>query len=131
MAQERNRTTDERRDRMTDERQDCTTTKSFADHDVDDGSILIQRTYYRLANDGSPTFDPTESFFHGLESAFLWAYMATVEGNDVPNHVQAAVDDARVRTTEEFADRPDAAVRTEVVPAFYRHAAAFHCSYRE
>jgi hypothetical protein len=110
---------------------DCTTTGSFADHDVDDGSVLIQRAYYRLAADGTPTFEPTESFFDALESAFIWAYLGTVEANNVPDQVEAAIDDARALTAEEFSDRPDADVRTSILPTFYRHAAEFHCAYRE
>jgi hypothetical protein len=48
----------------------------------------------------------------------------------VPTHVELAVADARELTREAFADRPDADVRTEVLPAFYRRVAALHCRYR-
>ncbi|MFB6297421.1 MAG: hypothetical protein ABEH56_02755 [Salinirussus sp.] len=109
---------------------DCTTTRSFADHGIDDGSDLIQRTYYRLAGPETPGFEPTEAFFGRLESAFLWAYMGSAAENDVPPHVRAAIDDARVLTAEEFDGRPDADLRTDVLPAFYRRVAGFHCAYR-
>ena len=73
----------------------------------------------------------TESFDdHGVETAFVWAYLGSTEERGVPEHVEAALDDARVLTHEEFADRPDANLRTEVLPAFYRRFAGFHCAYR-
>jgi len=111
--------------------EDCTTTESFDDHDIEDGSALIQRTYYRLASAERTEFEPTASFFDALESAFVWTYLGTVEENGMPDHVEAAIDDARALTAEEFAERPDADLRTEVIPTFYRYAAGFHCAYRE
>jgi len=47
--------------------EECTTTESFADHGLDDGSVLISRTYNRIAADGEPTFEPTPEFFDTLE----------------------------------------------------------------
>jgi hypothetical protein len=110
--------------------EECTTTGSFADHDIADGSQLIEGTHYRLVAAGMSEFTPSPSFFDALESAFIWAYLGSVEERGIPDHVEAAIDDARVFTVQEFADRPEADLRTEVVPAFYRHAAAFHCAYR-
>lgn len=110
--------------------EECTTTESFADHDIEDGSTLIQRSYYRLSDANRGEFEPTASFFDALESAFIWAYLGTVRENSVPEHVEAAIDDARALTAEEFTDR-EADLRTEVLPAFYRHLAEFHCAYRE
>lgn len=110
--------------------EECTTTESFADHDIEDGSTLIQRSYYRLSDANRGEFEPTASFFDALESAFIWAYLGTVRENGVPEHVEAAIDDARALTAEEFTDR-EADLRTEVLPAFYRHLAEFHCAYRE
>jgi len=109
----------------------CTTTGSFADHEIEDGSVLIQRTYYRLAAGNRTEYAPTESFFNALESAFVWAYLGTVEGDGIPAHVEAAIDDARAHTAAEFEGRDDADLRTDVVPAFYQHLAAFHCAYRD
>lgn len=109
---------------------ECTTTESFADHDIEDGSTLIQRSYYRLAGADRTEFEPTEPFFDALESAFIWAYLGTVRESGVPDHVEAAINDARAHTVAEFADRPDADLRTDVIPAFYRHLADFHCAYR-
>jgi hypothetical protein len=117
---------------QTDDRaEECTTTGSFADHDIEDGSALIQRTYYRLAGADRTEFEPTESCFDARESAFIWAYLGTTRESDIPEHVEAAIDDARAHTAAEFADRPDADLRTDVIPAFYRHLADFHCAYRE
>jgi len=115
--------------RTTDSTEECTTTESFVDHDIEDGSALVQRTYYRLAAAGVE-FVPEESFFDALESAFIWAYLETVEDNGVPDHVEAAIDDAKAVTAAEFADRPDADLRTDVVQTFYGNVAGFHCAYR-
>ncbi len=110
---------------------ECTTTESFADHDIEDGSTLIHRTYYRLAGADRAEFEPTASFFDALESAFLWAYLGTTRETEIPEHVEAAIDDARALTADEFESRADADLRTEVIPAFYQHLADFHCAYRE
>jgi hypothetical protein len=116
---------------IDDSLEDCTTTGSFADHDIEDGSTLIQRAYYRLAGGDRTEFEPTASFFDALESAFIWAYLGTTRESEIPEHVEAAIDDARAHTAAEFEDRPDADLRTDVIPAFYRHLAEFHCAYRE
>ncbi|MFB6233118.1 MAG: hypothetical protein ABEH61_02550 [Haloarculaceae archaeon] len=108
----------------------CTTTESFDDHGIDDGSDLIRRAHYRLSGDGIPAFEPTEAFFGRIETAFLWAYLGSTEDRGVPQHVEAALTDARALTHEEFSDRQDADLRTEVLPAFYRRFAGFHCAYR-
>ena len=50
-------------------------------------------------------------------------------GRDDPVDQRPAVDDARARTAEEFAEEPGADLRTTVVPAFYRRVAGFHCAY--
>jgi hypothetical protein len=36
----------------------------------------------------------------------------------------------RVFTEDEFADDPDADLRTDVIPTFYLYVASFHCAYR-
>ncbi|WP_018256113.1 hypothetical protein [Halomicrobium katesii] len=109
---------------------ECTTTGSFGNHGIDDGAALIHSTYYRLISGGRETFEPTAAFYDSLESAFLWAYLGSVDEAGVPDHVEAAIDDARAVTADEFADRPDADLRTEVVPTFYQQVAGFHCEYR-
>lgn len=114
----------------TDRTPACTTTSSFADHNIDDGSTFITRTYHRLRSAHSE-YQPTGSFFDALESAFIWAYLGATEDRGVPEHVAAAIDDARAHTKAELDDQPDADLRTEVVPTFYQHLADFHCAYRE
>lgn len=109
----------------------CTTTGSFEDHDIEDGAELIEQTYYRLADADRTSFEPTSSFFDALESAFIWAYLGSVDERGIPEHVQAAIDDAKIFTAEDFADRSDADLRTDVIPTFYQYAAGFHCAYRE
>jgi len=110
---------------------DCTTTESFSDHGIGDGADLVTRTYYRLQAGERRAFSPNEDFFDRLESAFVRAYLGSAEEGDVPAHVEMAIEDARALTHEEFEDRPAADLRTEVVPAFYRRVAGFHCVYRE
>lgn len=110
---------------------DCTTTGSFSDHGIGDGVDLVTRTYYRLQAAERHEFDPTERFFDQLESAFIWAYLGSVDEPGVPTHVELAIEDARAHTQTEFDDRSDADLRTEVLPAFYRRVAEFHCIYRE
>ena len=109
--------------------EDCTTTSSFRDHGVGDGVDLITKTYYQLRESGDREFAPTQTFFDRLESAFVWAYLGSVEEPGVPPHVEMAIEDARALTREQFDDRPDADLRTEVIPAFYRRVAGFHCRY--
>lgn len=109
---------------------DCSTTDSFADHGVESGDVLIRSAYRRLAAADAATFEPTESFFETLTSAFIWAYLGEVDEPGVPPHVGAAIDDARVLTLAEFRDDSQADLRTEVLTAFYRRVAGFHCAYR-
>jgi predicted TPR repeat methyltransferase len=111
--------------------EDCSTTTSFADHSIEDGDRLIRGTYDRLAEADEASFEPTESFIETLESAFVWAYLGAVDEPGVPARVEAAIDDAKVFTLEEFRDDPDADLRSEVLPKFYQHAAGFHCAYRD
>jgi hypothetical protein len=120
-----------RDDGSDDATDDCTTTASFDDHGIDDGSTLIRRTHYRLVADGDDAFEPTERFLDRLADAFTRAYLTATDAYELPPHVAAAVDDARVWIGAEFADEPDADLRGEVIPAFYRHAAGFHCAYRD
>jgi hypothetical protein len=110
---------------------DCTTTRSFDDHGIEDGADLITRTYYRLQAAGRHTFAPDKAFFDRLESAFIWAYLGSVDERGIPPHVESAIEDARSLTREEFEDCPDADLRTDVIPAFYRRVAGFHCLYRD
>lgn len=110
---------------------DCTTTDSFEDHGIGDATGLVTRTYYRLRAAGQVEFSASEAFFDRLESAFIWAYLGSVDEPGVPEHVGMAIDDARALTEDEFSDRPDADLRTDVIPAFYRRIAGFHCIYRE
>lgn len=109
---------------------DCTTTTSFSDHGLSDGEALIRDTYYRLVDGGTTAFEPTTAFFDRLEAAFVWSYFGATDERGVPPHVEAAIEDARARTREAFADDADADLRTVVIPAFYQRVAGFHCLYR-
>ena len=114
-----------------DDRESCTTTGSFTDHGIDDGTELLRRTYYRLAGEQSAGFDPNETFFEDLKDAFVWAYLESTNGTDVPDHVLAATDDALAAVREQFSGDHGADLRTDVIPAFYRSLAGFHCAYRD
>ncbi|MFW6435990.1 MAG: hypothetical protein ACOCY1_06365 [Halovenus sp.] len=109
-----------------DDGRNCASSDSFDDH----GEQLVSRTYNRLAV-GELAFEPTEAFFDRLEEAFIWAYLGSVDTSGVPEHVSLAIEDAKAVTYGEFRDRPDADLRTDVVPAFYQRVAGFHCAYRE
>lgn len=110
--------------------EDCSTTDSFNDHGIGDGADLITQTYYRLQGGGRREFTPTETFFDRLETAFIWAYLGSVDETGIPSHVEMAIHDARARTMEEFEEQPDANLRTDVIPSFYSRVAGFHCIYR-
>jgi len=94
-------------DEAYDERRsdDCTTTGSFSDHGIGDGVDLVTRTYYRLQGAERHEFEPTERFFDRLESAFIWAYLGSVDESGVPAHVEMAIEDARAHTQDEFDDK--------------------------
>jgi hypothetical protein len=90
---------------------DCTTTESFDDHGIDDGSELIRRTHYRLVAEGDDAFEPTERFFDRLADAFTRTYLTATDAYELPPHVAAAVGDARAWVSVEFAGDPDADLR--------------------
>ena len=110
---------------------ECSTTDSFRDHGIGDGVDLITQTYYHLREADQAGFTHSERFFVRLDSAFLGAYLGTVDESGVPLHVELAIEDALALTEETFADRPDADLRTVVIPVFYSRVAGFHCIYRE
>lgn len=91
-------------------------------------AALVAATERHLRADGVTAFESTVRFYDALESAFLRAYRGTDEG--VPSHLQAAVDEARAFTREDYADEPDADLREDVLATFYRYAAGFHSAYR-
>lgn len=109
---------------------DCTTTASFTDHGLNRGSVLIQRTYYKLVGAGITEFEDSDLFFDQLEAAFTWAYIVSTDEPGVPSHVAAAIDDAIVWTRDRFDGADDVDLRTELLPRFYSELAAFHCRYR-
>lgn len=78
----------------------CGTTNSFSDHGIVDGFDLVTRTYYRLRHTGRRHFEPSEASFDELKSAFVEAYLGSVEESHVPNHVEVAIEDARALTRE-------------------------------
>jgi len=90
---------------------------------------LETRTYYRLLAAERRQFEPTDRFFEALESAFLWAYLGSVDEPGVPPAVELAVEDALALTRAEFEDG-DADLRTAVIPAFYERVVGFYCAYR-
>lgn len=73
-----------------------------------------------MVADGEDSFEPTERFLDRLADAFARASLTATDASELPPHVEAAVDDARVWVEAEFAADPDADLRGEVIPAFYR-----------
>lgn len=108
---------------------DCTTTGSFSDHGIGHGADIVTGTYYRLQSVEGRQFKPTDRFFDQFESAFIWAYLGSVDEAGVPAHVELAIEGARAHTQAAFDDRPDVDLRTEVILAFYRRVAGFHRIY--
>jgi hypothetical protein len=78
---------------------DCTTTGSFTEHGIEDGVDLITGTYYRLQGADRNEFAPTRPFFDRLESAFIWAYLGSIDERGIPPHVERAIDDAQSLTS--------------------------------
>lgn len=109
----------------------CSTTNSFKDHGIADATSLVTDTYYRLRAAEQTGFSTDDAFFDRLESAFIWSYLSSVDEAGIPDHVQFAIEDARELTRDEFTEKPDADLRTDVLPAFYRRLAGFHCVYRD
>lgn len=106
---------------------DCSTTGSFANHDIDDGHVLITGTYYRLQEEGLTGFEPTTAFLERLEVAFIRTYLEHAPEGRIDNHMLTALEDARHDIAEEFTE--NAGLRTEVIPAYYQAASTFHCLY--
>ncbi|WP_205742923.1 hypothetical protein [Halalkalirubrum salinum] len=79
---------------------------------------------------GYESFEPAPAGFDRIEDAFTRAYLTTTDEYDLPERVAAAIDDAAAWIKEAFGDRPDADLRTEVLPSFYQQASPFHCRYR-
>ena len=110
--------------------QTCSTHASaFAGHGIDDGTDLIVRTYYALAADGYRTPAPDVAFADRVATAFRRAYIRTATVPLVPEPVDAAVDGATDVVVHRVLDDPDADLRTEILPAFYRAVAGAYCAH--
>jgi hypothetical protein len=105
----------------------CTTTRAFDVYGVPDGSVLV-RTTHRLVHeaDRGTVTDETLEF---VAAAFRAAFLEHAAVDSLPPDVDAAVEDARHFTGERFV-ASEADLRTELLPAFYREVAGFHCAYR-
>lgn len=113
-----------------DDAANCTTTASFDDHEIEDGMALITGTYARLQG-FDIAYEPAEWFYEALEIAFTAAYLEMTDESTLPSHVAAAIEDARYFIATEFDEQPEASLRNEVIPTFYRQVAGFHCIYRQ
>ena len=105
----------------------CTTTRTFAVYGVDDGSVLV-RTTHRLVHDEDDG-TVTDATLDLVAAAFRAAFLEHADVGSLPADVAAAVEDARYFTRERYAGA-EADLRTELLPAFYREVAGFHCAYR-
>jgi hypothetical protein len=106
----------------------CSTTDSFANYGITDGSDLISRAARAL---GSTRQDVTVTpeLTSGVESAFRTAFLAESDDGTLPSTVTAALDDAAVLVVDRFGGETRD-LRTDVLPAFYREFAGYHCAYR-
>jgi len=110
----------------------CSThTAAFVDHGIDDGIDLVARTHYLLAADGNREPEPTAAFAERVAAAFRRAFVGAAPVPLVPEPVDAAIDEATDTVVHRVLDDPDADLRTEVLPAFYRAVASTYCAHLE
>ncbi|MFB6299014.1 MAG: hypothetical protein ABEH65_02000 [Halobacteriales archaeon] len=110
--------------------QTCSTNaRAFVDHDIEDGADLIARTYYDLAATGDRTVKPTPVYADRIGNAFRKAFIQSTDVPLVPDPVDAAVDEASDLLVHRILDDPDADLRTEILPSFYRLVARTYCAY--
>jgi len=108
----------------------CSTrTAAFIHHGIDDGVDLVARTYYELADDGHRNPEPTTEFAERVASAFRGAFVRNAPVPLVPDPVDAAIDEATDTLVHRVLDDPDADLRTEILPAFYRDVASAYCAH--
>ncbi|MFB6242966.1 MAG: hypothetical protein ABEH80_02605 [Halobaculum sp.] len=105
----------------------CATTDSFAEYGVTDGADLIRDAARELGASETVTVD--RALIDSVEHAFRTAFLRESGSQTLPDDVDAALDDAAARTHERLGDETHD-LRTDVVPAFYRAFAGFHCAYR-
>ncbi|MDY6818113.1 MAG: hypothetical protein SVG88_05565 [Halobacteriales archaeon] len=110
----------------------CSThARAFVDHSIDDGTDLIARTYYALAATGDRTPEPSPVYADRIANAFRKAFIQSADVPLVPEPVDAAIEEASDLLVHRILDNPDADLRTELLPAFYRTVARTYCAYLE
>jgi len=112
--------------------QRCSTrSAAFVDHGIVDGTDLIARTYYALAAADHREPEPTAAFADRVATAFRGAFIRAAAVPLVPDPIDAAIEEATDTIVHRILDDPDAALRTEILPAFYGAVAAAYCAHLE
>ena len=106
-----------------------TDVRAFAAHGIEDGSDLISRTARALAAMGHREPEPSDEFTESVARAFRQAYARTATVPIVPDPVDAAIDEATDTLAHRVLDDPDADLRTEVLPSFYRSVTNTYCAH--
>lgn len=108
----------------------CSThTTAFDDHGITDGTELIARTHYTLAETEALTPEPTGAFVEQVATAFRRAFIHEAKVPLVPEPVTHAIEYATDRLAHRLLDDPDADLRTEILPAFYQNVAGAYCAH--
>lgn len=102
---------------------------AFSSHGVADGAGLITRTYYALVASDHDTPRATAEFADEVAAAFRLAFIRKATVPLVPEPVDAAIEQATDRIVHRLLDEPDADLRTDILPAFYRAVADTYCAH--
>lgn len=103
-------------------------TTAFAAFTVADSSAIVHRTYYRLRSLDDAAVHLSSEFMATLAQAFRRAVLVETERHTVPEAVDAAVDQAVTVTLHDLLDLGSAALRTQVLPTFYRTVPRTSCA---
>lgn len=108
----------------------CSTHTAAFDHlGIEDGTKLISRTYYTLAEIEDLSPEPTSEFVERVAMALREAYIKEAAVPLVPDPVNQAIDYATDRLVHKLLNDPDADLRTELLPGFYQSIASAYCAH--
>lgn len=103
--------------------------RAFVEYGIHDGADIVHRTYYRLVRNGDRRPAASSEFVDRLASAFRTAFVRGADTPLVPESIEAAIEEASGTIAHRLLDDPDADLRTDVVPAFYRAVARAYCAH--
>lgn len=102
---------------------------AFDGYGIENGTDLIQATYYRLRPERSRRVTVTPDLVAATTRAFRSVFVQQATLPVVPEPVDAAIVDAASETVHETLGEGRVDLRTEFVPAFYRNVARLTCQY--